>query len=330
LKALGRFAITLIAFLTVLFGLASSSCLAAEPLSSSPVALNESGFVEPPANAMQMARLLNVVEVMKDLREKVAISDSSQVKQTETTKQTSDDLIQILLLRQKLSRAVQYASLELEEALANIDGDIASNSMQLSFFTAKHDRSALLNGMTTFIASGTLGVLDSSLGINQAAPIPNIFGIAGNSVAIVLPLLGLYPPKYKNPEAGQRKGNMLAPIFGRPYSGAGYDPLIWSYLEAIPVVPPVAAASASGKASAPPAGETRREHLLRDWQSYRGLTKGSQSKPFIDQVSGVSARDSRISLDLLKARSEFLVDLRAVIQQMYKDISDLNSYLMTL
>lgn len=279
---------------------------------------------------MQMARLLNVVEVMKDLREKVATSDSSQVKQTN---QTNDDLIQILLLRQKLSRAVQYASLELEEALANIDGDIASNSMQLSFFTAKHDRSALLNGMTTFIASGTLGVLDSSLGIKQAAPIPNIFGIAGNSVAIGLPLLGLYPAKYKNPEAGQRKGNMLAPIFGRPYSGAGYDPLIWSYLEAIPAipaVPTVAAASASGKASAPPAGETRREHLLRDWQSYRGLTKGSQSKPFIDQVSGVSARDSRISLDLLKARSEFLVDLRAVIQQMYKDISDLNSYLMTL
>lgn len=314
MKALGRFAITLFAALLVSLSFASL-CLAAEPISSSPAAPKDSGSFELPANAMQMARLLNVVEVMKDLKERVATSDSSQVKQTN---QTNDDLIQVLLLRQKLSRAVQYASLELEEALANIDGDIASNSMQLSFFTAKHDRSALLNGMTTFIASGTLGVLDSSLGIKQAAPIPNIFGIAGNSVAIGLPLLGLYPAKYKNPEAGQRKGNMLAPIFGRPYSGAGYDPLIWSYLEAIPAVPAVAA------------GETRREHLLRDWQSYRGLTKGSQSKPFIDQVSGVSARDSRISLDLLKARSEFLVDLRAVIQQMYKDISDLNSYLMTL
>ncbi len=280
---------------------------------------------------MQMARLLNIVDVMRDLEQKVAPSDSSQVKQTETTKQTSDDLIQTLLLRQKLSRAVQYASLELEEALANIDGDIASNSMQLSFFSAKHDRSALLNGMTTFIASGTLGVLDSSLGINQVAPIPNIFGIAGNSVAIGLPLLGLYPAKYKNPEAGQRKGNMLAPIFGRPYSGAGYDPLIWKYLEAIPAVPAVtAAAPASGKASAPAAGESRRDHLLRDWQSYRGLTKGAQGKLFVDQVSGVSTKDSRVSLEILKARSEFLVDLRAVIQQMYKDISDLNSYIMTL
>lgn len=276
---------------------------------------------------MQMARLLKVVDVMNELKQKVAPSDSGQAKQTETTKQTSDDLIQILLLRQKLSRAVQYASLELEEALANIDGDIASNSMQLSFLTAKHDRSALLNGMATFIASGTLGVLDSSLGITKAAPIPNIFGIAGNSVAIGLPLLGLYPPKYKNPEAGQRKGNMLAPIFGRPYSGAGYDPLIWNYLEAIPAVP---VAAAAGKASEPSAGETRRDHLLRDWQSYRGLTKGAQSKTFIDQVSGVSTKDSRVSLDLLKAQSEFLVDLRAVIQQMYKDISDLNSYLMTL
>lgn len=329
MKALGRFAITLFAALLVSLSFASL-CLAAEPISSSPAAPKDCGSFELPANAMQMARLLNVVEVMKDLREKVAPSDSGQLRQSETTKQTSDDLIQTLLLRQKLSRAVQYASLELEEALANIDGDIASNSMQLSFFTAKHDRSALLNGMTTFIASGTLGVLDSSLGINQAAPIPNIFGIAGNSVAIGLPLLGLYPPKYKNPEAGQRKGNMLAPIFGRPYSGAGYDPLIWSYLEAIPAVPTVAAASANGKASAPPAGESRREHLLRDWQSYRGLTKGAQGKLFVDQVSGVSTKDSRVSIEILKARSEFLVDLRAVIQQMYKDISDLNSYLMTL
>ncbi len=277
---------------------------------------------------MQMARLLNIVDVMRDLEQKVAPSDSSQVKQTETTKQSSDDLIQTLLLRQRLSRAVQYASLELEEALANIDGDIASNSMQLSFFSAKHDRSALLNGMTTFIASGTLGVLDSSLGINQAAPIPNIFGIAGNSVAIGLPLLGLYPAKYKNPEAGQRNGNMLAPIFGRPYSGAGYDPLIWNYLEAIPAVPVVT--SAGGKASAPLAGVSRRDHLLRDWQSYRGLTKGAQGKLFVDQVSGVSTKDSRVSLEILKARSEFLVDLRSVIQQMYKDISDLNSYIMTL
>jgi hypothetical protein len=320
LKALGRFAITLFAALLVSLSFASL-CYAAEPISSSPTAPKDSGSFEPTANAMQMARLLNIVDVMRDLKQKVEPSDS---------KQTSDDLIQTLLLRQKLSRAVQYASLELEEALANIDGDIASNSMQLSFFTAKHDRSALLNGMTTFIASGTLGVLDSSLGIKQAAPIPNIFGIAGNSVAIGLPLLGLYPPKYKNPEAGQHKGNMLAPIFGRPYSGAGYDPLIWSYLEAVPAVPTVAAASASGKASAPPAGESRREHLLRDWQSYRGLTKGAQGKLFVDQVSGVSTKDSRISLEILKARSEFLVDLRSVIQQMYKDISDLNSYIMTL
>ncbi len=328
MKVFGRFAITLIVCLAVLFGFASSSsssCLAAEPISSSlssPLAPKESGSVEPTANAMQMARLLNIVDVMRDLKQKVEPSDS---------KQASEDLIQILLLRQKLSRAVQYASLELEEALANVDGDIAANSMQLSFFSAKHDRSALLNGMTTFIASGTLGVLDSSLGINQAAPIPNIFGIAGNSVAIGLPLLGLYPPKYKNPEAGQRKGNMLAPIFGRPYSGAGYDPLIWSYLEAVPAVPTAAAAApASGKASAPAAGESRRDHLLRDWQSYRGLTKGAQGKIFVDQVSGVSTKDSRVSLDILKARSEFLVDLRSVIQQMYKDISDLNSYLMTL
>ncbi len=160
MKTLGRFAVTLLAALLLSLSFASRG-FAAEPISSSPAAPKDSGFVEPTVNAMQMARLLNIVDVMKDLKEKVATSDASQLRQS------SDDLIQTLLLRQKLSRAVQYASLELEEALANIDGDIASNSMQLSFFSAKHDRSALLNGMATFIASGTLGVLDSSLGIDR-------------------------------------------------------------------------------------------------------------------------------------------------------------------
>jgi hypothetical protein len=63
-------------------------------------------------------------------------------------------------------------------------------------------------------------------GLTKQCQISDIFGIANNSVAIDLPLLGSYPAKYKNPEAGQRKGNMLTPIFGRPHSGAGYDPLI--------------------------------------------------------------------------------------------------------
>lgn len=229
--------------------------------------------------------------------------------------QSSEQMIEIMLLRQKVSRSVQYAALELEEALANVDGDLAVTNQQLAYFSGKHDRAVMLNNIATFVGSGTLGILDSASGIKYAAPVPNIFGITGNSIAVGLPLLGLHQGKYKSAETNVGQGNMLAPIFGKKYQGAGYDPVIWSYVEGVP-------ANSTNS-------ETRRATLLKSWQSYRGLGKGSQADAFINAVTDVS-KDRKISLDILRARSEFLVDLRALIQRMYKDISDLNSSVLNL
>ncbi|MDZ4836673.1 MAG: hypothetical protein SGJ27_23080 [Candidatus Melainabacteria bacterium] len=258
-------------------------------------------------NALQLAKMLNVVEPMEDLKSKA-----------HNTAQSRDDVLDIMILREKLSRAIQYAALELEEALANIEGDLATANMQYSFFSARHDRAVMLNNIAAFTSSGGLGVLDSASGIKHGAPLPNIFGITGNALAVGIPLLGLIPPKYKlptNDHNAARKGNMLAPLFGRDYAGSGYDPIVWNYLQAVP------ADSTNGM--------TRIQTLLKSWQSYRGLAaKDQKSKETIDILSGIVPKDKKISLDLLKTKSELLVELRSQVQQMYKDISDLNTNIM--
>lgn len=256
-------------------------------------------------NALQLAKMLKLESMIEELKAKN--SNSSK----------KEDMIEVMFLRQQLMRQIQYASLELEEALGNIDGDLAQTNMQYSLNSSKHDRSVLMNNVATFVTSGGLGVLDSAYSINNGPPASNIFGIIGNGGAVAIPLWGLRPRKYDNPHAGHFDGNMLAPIFGKKYEGAGYDPIIWKYLETVP-------AQAKEKI-------TRRESLLKTWQTYRGLSeKDPKSKEMIDRLVAISNKDKKVTLDLLKTRSELLVELRAVVQGMYKDISDLNTYLLPL
>lgn len=256
-------------------------------------------------NALQLAKLLKIDSLIEELKSK------------NTQSLRKEDMIEVMYIRQQLMRQIQYAGLELEEALGNIDGDLAQTNMQYSLNSAKHDRSVLMNNVATFVASGGLGVLDSAYSINHGPPVSNIFGITGNAAAVAIPLWGLRPRKYDNPHAGHHDGNMLAPIFGKQYSGAGYDPIIWKYLETVP-------AQSKEKIS-------RRQLLLKTWQNYRGLSdKDGKSKDLIDKLISLSDKDKKVTLDLLKTRSELLVELRAVVQGMYKDISDLNTYLLPL
>lgn len=259
-------------------------------------------------NALQLAGLLHVVDTMDELRSRASSSTKSR-----------DDLFDIMLLREKLTRAIQYAALELEEALANIDSDLAIANMQYSFFSAKHDRAVVLNNVAAFTSSGGLGALSNSTSFTGANITPNILGATGNALAVAIPLIGLRQSKYKVPKhtTEDQTGNMLAPIFGREYKGPGYDPIVWNYLQAVP---------ADSKNN-----ETRIQTLLKNWRSYRGIgPKDNKSKETIDMLIGVSPPQKKLSLDILKTRSELLVELQAQVQQMYKDISDLNTSIMDM
>jgi hypothetical protein len=269
----------------------------------------EHGALPPQAHGKEGAMPPDVVQLVQILKLQDTIAHLEKL--SDSGKQSIEQTVETLLLRQKLSRSIQYASLELEEALANIDGDLTNNNLKYAYYSAKRDRKQLMTGVGTFVGSGTMGVLDSGLSFKLDSAVPHIFGVTGNALSVGLPLLALRATKYKDVRHQILRGNMLAPIFGRPYTGEGYDPIIWAYLETVP--------AESGSTL------TRRQMLVKNWQRYRGLSDSDAgSKALIDELTGYRANDT-VSVDMLKLRSDLLVDLRALIQQMYRDISNLNT-----
>lgn len=53
----------------------------------------------------------------------------------------------------------------------------------------------------------------------------------------------------------------------------------------------------------------------------------AKGKEDIEKLAGVS-QNKAVTLDLLKTRAELLVELRAQVQAMYADLSDLNTEIM--
>jgi len=255
-------------------------------------------------DTLALSRMLDIHQTIEDLKKAVKEGGSNP---------DQASLVRIMFLRQNCQRALQFGSLELEEALANIDGDLAATQLEYSKFSAKYERSMTLNNTATFLTSGTLGILDSSSSINRPPPLSNIFGITGNAASVAIPLWGLRPHRYKSLQSGDA-GNMLAPIFDLPYEGVGYDPIIWKYLNSV--------AHDEKKTI------TRRQALLARWQKYRDLAKDNKHKDEIKRLAGYLKPGEKISLELLKTRSELLVELRAEIQSMYADLSDLNTEIM--
>lgn len=245
--------------------------------------------------------------------------DNYKAKQEEYTR-TKDlrALLEQLLIGQKLQDAMQYASIEVEEAVAAIDGDLAMNNMLLAYVTNKRDRAVALGNVATFVGSGTFGLLDTSSSIRLGPPTPNIFGIIGNSIAVGVPAISLRRRTYQHPRHSQAQTNMLAPIFGRPYPGVSYDPVVWTYIDALP---------AGSKRT-----QSRREILLEKWRTYRGIGTGTpaEEKDRIDTLVGLPEKNQKLTVDILKTRTELLFDLRAVVQEMYRDISEINTAIMQL
>lgn len=276
---------------------------------SAPIPAEPGGVPKLSPPAQQLAEQLKVLDLMRSLRSK---QEEYQLKGD------TRSLLEVVVVRQQLLFAMQHAAIEVEEAVAAIDGDLTLANMLLDYASARQDRSVMLNNIATFVGSGTFGLLDSSTGLKLGVPTPQILGIVSNSIATGLPVLGFRRQQYQNPRTGQHaQTNMLAPIFGRPFSGESYDPLVWSYIDGMPAEP--------GKP------ETRRQLLLQRWKMYRGIgTTGSAAQHQIDALVGMPKRDEKVTVELLKTRAELLFDLRSVVQQMYRDISELNTAILAL
>ncbi len=223
-----------------------------------------------------------------------------------------DSRLDILILQFRLARKIQDAALQLEETFANLDGDLAQTNMLLAYASTKHDRTLLLTNVATFTGSGTFGILDSSIRLGGGAA-SDIFGILSSATAVGLPLLSLRTPKYGNPRKNQPRLNMIAPVFEMKSNGEGYEPVVWQYINSVPPN------SVSQK--------TRREMLIDSWKAYRGFGKetGMSRQETIREIIDAPSKSNKLTIDALKTRAELLIDIRALVQAMYRDLAELDN-----
>ena len=135
-------------------------------------------------------------------------------------------------------------------------------------------------------------------------------GIAGGATGVILSILGL------RQQGGTGSlgiaPNMLAPIFGRtPELRSIYPQDVWAYLNTAPATDP--------RVHVP-----WRDELISEWMQAGRIgppnVSGSQKK--IDLLTSRIAEHKRLSIDLLADRSAMLLDLRARVSLMNRDLRD--------
>lgn len=247
----------------------------------------------------------------RQLIKELALQSTFDRLQSEKDTDHSEPSLDYLRLQCAASRRIQKASLQIQETFANIDGDIAQNNMLLAYASTKQERAERLANVATFLTIGTFGALESAFG--RQAEVSDVFGLVGAGSSIALPLLALKPMHFSNPRFNQPRTNMLASIFDDKKLGDGYEPVVWHYLNS---VPPQSQAN-----------NTRREMLLNSWRAYRSfkqLKEDSSSKIFREIVEAPS-KENRLTVDALKTRAQLLLDVRALVQALYRDLAELDN-----
>lgn len=247
--------------------------------------------------------------LMMDLQLEEAFKELKKLE----SENSSENELRILVLQSLISRKIQKASLEIQETFSNIDGDIAQNNMLLAYASNRQERLLRMTDVATFLTIGTFGVLESAVG--RETGLSDIFGLVGSSASIALPLAALKPMHFNNPRYNQPRTNMLAPIFDVEYKGDGYEPIVWNYLNS---VPPQSVSM-----------RTRREMLIKSWQSYRSFDeiKGETNRKIFRQIIEAPSKENRLTVDSLKTRAQLLLDVRSLVQALYRDLAELDNYL---
>ncbi len=224
--------------------------------------------------------------------------------------------LQALMIRQQISEAVLEASLETDHALGDIDNELMHIRMTRDILQSRQDHFSKVSNVAAIISAGTLGVIGTALQYKEnTVNSGNAISIAGNGASVVLSLLGLRQLK-RGERLSVNVPNMLAAPLGQEDAEENtlrlQTPVVWRYLSA---VPPTEASPT----------ETRLESLKNGWIE-RGLLEKVDSKHErnrIAQLTSTGAKQPKLSIDMLDARTSMLIDLHAQVSMMKHSMSTL-------
>ena len=222
--------------------------------------------------------------------------------------------VETLLMRQEISERVLGGSLDIDAANAVIDYEIERLRGIRMDLQSRRDHAQNIINIASFLTGGTLGVASSALQFNSStANIGNGIGVAGGAASVALSVVGMHKQA-----AGTRtladSPRMLAAFFGRAPAGpepipSEYPAVVWGYLNA--------AASSQSPA-------TRKDLLIEKWKREGHIEKdvpAGHAAPKTEFAMANVSQQRKLTIDKLSNRESMLLDVRASISLMKRDLS---------
>ena len=224
--------------------------------------------------------------------------------------------LESLAVRQEITERVLSASLDIDSVNAVIALEIEQIRSIRSDLQSKRDRAQNIINVASIVTGGALGVANTALQFKSStANVGNGIGVGGGAASVVLSIVGIHKQRGGRLPLGDSP-RMLAAFFGRrpdaPEAiGSDYPEKVWSYLN-------------SATPSQPEMG-TRREQLTAKWRSegrieQDGSPKGERR---IESLTSNISYARKLNIDELSDRVAMLLDIRASVLLMKRDLSEI-------
>lgn len=214
-----------------------------------------------------------------------------------------------LKLKQTLSMKVAVATLQVRDATARIERELAYINRLSGLLEDRRDKAIKLNSIENVVASGGISEIGNSRSFAANQVPNNVLQLVAGAATIGL---GSWALKQQSGGAHRMpaKPNMLAEIFNIPTDAdSKYPEFVWTYLNRAPVG----------------ATKTRLQAMMERWQQFKVIPRNLNTPEGRQRVAILTntVPNGKANIGIFDDRSDMLVDLRSEIFQIDRDLLDL-------
>ena len=223
--------------------------------------------------------------------------------------------LETLVVRQEITEKILAASLDVDSVSAIIDTEVEQIKAIRSDLQSRRDKAQNIINVASLVTGGAFGVVNTALQFSsKTANLGNGIGVGGGAASVLVSIIGI------RQQGGRRSlgdsPRMLARLFGRQPDASevipsAYPEEVWLYLN-----------------SAPPSQSTkgtRREQLIANWRSEGRLKQAPSLKGggSVDALTGNTSQSRKLSINELDDRVAMLMDVRAQVSLMKRELSEI-------
>ncbi|MBY0548566.1 MAG: hypothetical protein K2W95_14950 [Candidatus Obscuribacterales bacterium] len=214
-----------------------------------------------------------------------------------------------LKLKQTLSMKVAVATLQVRDATARIERELAYINRLSGVLEDRRDKAIKLNSIENVVASGGISEIGNSRSFAANQVTNNVLQLVAGGATIGL---GSWALKQQSGGAHRlpAKPNMLAEVFNiQTDADSKYPDFVWTYLNRAPV---------GGT-------KTRLQAMLERWQQFKVIPRNINTPEGRRRVAVLTNTipNGKANIEVFADRSDMLVDLRSEIFQIDRDLLDL-------